>query len=49
MQLLLAGASGFLGQALARSLAQQGHQVVRLVRAATVATDEARWESTTVR
>jgi len=44
VQLLLAGASGFLGQALARSLAQQGHQVVRLVRADTVATDEARWD-----
>ncbi len=44
MQLLLAGASGFLGQALSRFLAQQGHQVVRLVRADTVATDEARWD-----
>src|SRR5215218_4383661 len=44
MQFLLAGASGFLGQALSRSLAMQGHQVVRLVRAETVATDEARWD-----
>ena len=44
MQVLLAGASGFLGQALARSLVAQGHQVVRLVRAETQATNEARWD-----
>ena len=44
MQFLLAGASGFLGQALSRSLAHQGHHVVRLVRQDTVATDEARWD-----
>ena len=44
MQVLLAGASGFLGQALGRSLAQQGHQVVRLVRSDTHASDEARWD-----
>ena len=44
MQLLVAGASGFLGQALGRSLAQQGHQVVRLVRSDTSASDEARWD-----
>jgi uncharacterized protein (TIGR01777 family) len=44
MQLRVAGASGFLGQALSRSLAQQGHQVVRLVRSDTSASDEARWD-----
>ncbi len=32
MKYVLAGASGFLGKALARDLVVDGHQVLRLVR-----------------
>ncbi|MEI5100149.1 TIGR01777 family oxidoreductase [Streptomyces sp. PmtG] len=40
----LAGASGLIGSALARSLAADGHEVVRLVRRAPSARDEVRWD-----
>ncbi len=43
MKYLLAGASGFLGTALRVRLAEQGHQVVRLVRSEPVAATEFRW------
>jgi uncharacterized protein (TIGR01777 family) len=44
MQVLISGASGFLGSKLARSLAADGHQVRRLVRHAPQAADEIRWD-----
>jgi uncharacterized protein (TIGR01777 family) len=44
MQVLIGGASGFLGAKLARSLAADGHQVRRLVRHAPQAADEIRWD-----
>ncbi|GAA0605732.1 TIGR01777 family protein [Kribbella sandramycini] len=44
MKYVLAGASGFLGQALARDLAADGQDVVRLVRRAPAAPDELRWD-----
>jgi uncharacterized protein (TIGR01777 family) len=44
MQVLISGASGFLGTKLARSLAADGHQVRRLVRHAPQAADEIRWD-----
>ncbi|WP_152361471.1 TIGR01777 family oxidoreductase [Microlunatus speluncae] len=43
MKYLLAGASGFLGTALRVRLAEQGDQVVRLVRSEPVAATEFRW------
>ncbi|MFJ2770086.1 TIGR01777 family oxidoreductase [Streptomyces sp. NPDC087300] len=39
----VAGASGLIGTALTRSLAEDGHEVVRLVRRAPRAKDEVRW------
>ncbi len=44
MQILIAGASGFLGRAWCESLAGQGHKVVRLVRSEPTAADEVRWD-----
>ncbi|MCF3119432.1 TIGR01777 family protein [Streptomyces arenae] len=40
----VAGASGLIGTALTRSLAADGHEVVRLVRRAPRAADEVRWD-----
>ncbi|NIK60683.1 TIGR01777 family oxidoreductase [Kribbella shirazensis] len=44
MKYVLAGASGFLGKALARDLVADGHQVVRLVRRTPTSADEVRWD-----
>ena len=44
MKYVLAGASGFLGRALARDLVANGHQVVRLVRRPPSTPDEVRWD-----
>jgi uncharacterized protein len=44
MKVVLTGASGMLGHALISSLCGDGHQVVRLVRRAPAAADEARWD-----
>ncbi|MET9310322.1 TIGR01777 family oxidoreductase [Kribbella sp. NPDC003505] len=44
MKYVLAGASGFLGRALARDLVANGHQIVRLVRRPPSAPDEVRWD-----
>ncbi|HEY4315909.1 MAG TPA: TIGR01777 family oxidoreductase [Actinomycetes bacterium] len=44
MKLVITGASGLLGPALAASLRADGHEVVRLVRRPASAPDEARWD-----
>ncbi len=44
MKYVLAGASGFLGKALARDLVANGHQVLRLVRRPPSTPDEVRWD-----
>ncbi|HEY4571683.1 MAG TPA: TIGR01777 family oxidoreductase [Kribbella sp.] len=44
MKYVLAGASGFLGKALARDLVADGHQVLRLVRRPPSTPDELRWD-----
>lgn len=44
MRFVLAGASGLLGTALRDHLAQQGHDVVRLVRGRPMSDSESRWE-----
>jgi len=44
MKVVLTGASGLLGQALVSSLRGDGHDVVRLVRRTTTASDEAQWD-----
>ena len=44
MKYVLAGASGFLGKALARNLQSDGHQVLRLVRRTPASADEIRWD-----
>ena len=44
MKYVLAGSSGFLGKALARDLATDGHEVVRLVRRAPTRANEVRWD-----
>jgi len=44
MKYVLAGASGFLGQALARDLSADGHDVVRLVRRTPSSPGELRWD-----
>jgi uncharacterized protein len=44
MKYVLAGASGFLGSALARDLVSDGHQVHRLVRRTPAKPDEIRWD-----
>ncbi|MFF3331298.1 TIGR01777 family oxidoreductase [Streptomyces sp. NPDC002888] len=43
-RIAVAGASGLIGSALARSLASDGHEVVRLVRRAPRGPDEVRWD-----
>ncbi|HVS51674.1 MAG TPA: TIGR01777 family oxidoreductase [Opitutaceae bacterium] len=43
MKIAIAGASGLIGRALTRALRVAGHDVVRLVRRATVADDEIAW------
>ena len=43
MQIVLAGASGFLGQAWAKALSAHGHKVVRLVRGEPSSSDEVQW------
>jgi uncharacterized protein (TIGR01777 family) len=44
MKYVLAGASGFLGKALARDLVTDGHHVLRLVRRTPASADEIRWD-----
>lgn len=44
MRFLLAGASGFLGSALRVRLAEEGHEVVRLVRREPATASEVRWD-----
>jgi uncharacterized protein (TIGR01777 family) len=44
VKVVLTGASGLLGPALAASFRTDGHQVVRLVRRPPAAPDEARWD-----
>nr|MBA2768334.1 TIGR01777 family protein [Sporichthyaceae bacterium] len=44
MKVILTGASGLLGPALARSWRADGHDVLRLVRRAPSAPDEAQWD-----
>ena len=44
MQILIAGASGFLGRAWCEALAGQGHKVVRLVRREPSSIEEVRWD-----
>ncbi|MFJ9738210.1 TIGR01777 family oxidoreductase [Streptomyces sp. NPDC101166] len=43
-RIVVAGASGLIGGALVRSLAADGHEVVRLVRRAPQGADEVRWD-----
>ncbi|MEU3826801.1 TIGR01777 family oxidoreductase [Streptomyces sp. NPDC029080] len=43
-RIAVAGASGLIGSALVRSLAADGHEVVRLVRGAPSGPDEVRWD-----
>jgi uncharacterized protein len=43
-RIVVAGASGLIGGALVRSLAADGHEVVRLVRRAPRSADEVRWD-----
>ncbi|MGV9939272.1 TIGR01777 family oxidoreductase [Streptomyces sp. NPDC003401] len=43
-RIAVAGASGLIGSALVRSLAADGHEVVRLVRHAPRGSDEVRWD-----
>jgi uncharacterized protein (TIGR01777 family) len=44
MRFVIAGASGFLGQAWREYLARQGHDVVRLVRGDAVSSHESSWD-----
>jgi uncharacterized protein (TIGR01777 family) len=44
MDIAVTGASGLIGTALTRSLAAQGHRVLRLVRSAGGGTDTVRWD-----
>jgi uncharacterized protein (TIGR01777 family) len=44
MKYVLAGASGFLGKALARDLVADGNKVLRLVRRPPASADEIRWD-----
>ncbi|OIK03603.1 TIGR01777 family oxidoreductase [Streptomyces monashensis] len=44
MRIAVAGASGLIGSALARSLTADGHEVVRLVRRAAAGPDEVCWD-----
>jgi uncharacterized protein (TIGR01777 family) len=47
MRIAVTGASGLVGSALCRALAADDHEVVRLVRRASAAPDEARWSPQT--
>lgn len=47
MRIVIAGASGFLGQALSRHLSAHGHQVVPLVRREPKSPSESRWDPAT--
>ena len=49
MQVVIGGASGFLGTALTQHLRQRGHQVTRLVRSGDPADDTSLWDPYTVR
>jgi uncharacterized protein (TIGR01777 family) len=44
VQIVIAGASGFLGQAWSKALSAHGHKVVRLVRRPPTSSDEVRWD-----
>src|SRR5690242_8389268 len=44
LNVVIAGASGFLGQHLATALSSQGHTVTRLVRRQASGTDEVTWD-----
>src|SRR4030081_2849217 len=44
MRVLIAGASGLIGTALAARLSEAGHEVRKLVRRETGAADEYRWD-----
>ncbi|HEX6468940.1 MAG TPA: TIGR01777 family oxidoreductase [Streptosporangiaceae bacterium] len=44
MKVAVTGASGLVGRALVRSLREDGHEVVRLVRREPAGADEARWD-----
>ena len=44
MKVAVTGASGFIGSATVRTLAADGHEVVRLVRRTPSAADEVRWD-----
>lgn len=44
MKIVVTGASGLIGSALVPALRADGHEVVRLVRRAPAAPDEARWD-----
>lgn len=44
MRVVIAGSSGFLGTALRQRLAEEGHEVVRLVRRRAAAADESAWD-----
>lgn len=44
MRIVIAGASGFLGQAWREHLAREGHDVVRLVREEPLSASESRWD-----
>lgn len=43
-RIVIAGASGLIGSALARSLSAEGHEVVRLVRREPRSPQEIRWD-----
>jgi uncharacterized protein (TIGR01777 family) len=49
VQVVIGGASGFLGTALTRHLRQRGHQVIRLVRSGEPADDTSSWDPHTGR
>lgn len=44
MQIVIAGATGFLGRSWSQALAGQGHKVVRLVRREPTSGEEVRWD-----
>ncbi len=44
MRFVIAGASGFLGQAWREHLAREGHEVVRLVRGNAISQNESNWD-----
>ncbi|MFG2876862.1 TIGR01777 family oxidoreductase [Streptomyces sp. NPDC048337] len=44
MRIAVTGSTGLIGSALVRSLRADGHEVVRFVRRAAAAADEARWD-----